>query len=99
MLVFPPTNVAERPQKSQGASTTATASLTGRSRCHPDVGRRVVVQALADRFVEAFAERLHADMRKEIWGYAPDEQASLSLECRLLLPSVTTKMKMCRLFC
>lgn len=33
-------------------------------------------QALADRFVEAFAEKLHADMRKEIWGYAPEEQAS-----------------------
>lgn len=30
-------------------------------------------QALADRFVEAFAERLHADIRKDIWGYAPEE--------------------------
>lgn len=33
-------------------------------------------QALADRLVEAFAERLHADMRKDVWGYAPDEKAS-----------------------
>lgn len=36
-------------------------------------------QALADRFVEAFAERLHADMRRQIWGYAPEEKASDSL--------------------
>lgn len=31
-------------------------------------------QALTDRFVEAFAEKLHEDIRKEIWGYAPDEK-------------------------
>lgn len=34
---------------------------------------KIMVQALADRFVEAFAERLHADIRKDIWGYAPEE--------------------------
>lgn len=36
----------------------------------------LIGQALTDRFVEAFAERLHADMRKDIWGYAADEKAS-----------------------
>ncbi|RRH87381.1 methionine synthase [Mesorhizobium tamadayense] len=33
----------------------------------------IMVKALADRFAEAFAERLHERVRKELWGYAPDE--------------------------
>ncbi len=33
----------------------------------------IMAKALADRFAEAFAEYLHALIRKEIWGYAPHE--------------------------
>ena len=33
----------------------------------------ILVKALADRFAEAFAERLHELVRTELWGYAPDE--------------------------
>ncbi|WP_299132383.1 methionine synthase [uncultured Amaricoccus sp.] len=33
----------------------------------------ILVKALADRFAEAFAERLHERVRREFWGYAPDE--------------------------
>ncbi|MGB3813025.1 MAG: methionine synthase [Shinella sp.] len=33
----------------------------------------ILVKALADRFAEAFAERMHEVVRKELWGYAPDE--------------------------
>ena len=33
----------------------------------------ILVKALADRLAEAFAERLHQRVRKEFWGYAPDE--------------------------
>lgn len=33
----------------------------------------ILVKALADRFAEAFAERMHEQVRKEFWGYAPDE--------------------------
>ncbi|WP_226621615.1 methionine synthase [Alloyangia pacifica] len=33
----------------------------------------ILVKALADRFAEAFAERMHEMVRKELWGYAPDE--------------------------
>ncbi len=33
----------------------------------------ILVKALADRFAEAFAECLHERVRKEFWGYAPDE--------------------------
>ncbi len=36
----------------------------------------IMVKALADRFAEAFAEYLHARVRREIWGYAPQEDLS-----------------------
>ncbi|MDD1498577.1 methionine synthase [Agrobacterium sp. CNPSo 3708] len=36
----------------------------------------ILVKALADRFAEAFAERMHERVRKEFWGYAPDERFS-----------------------
>ncbi|SDG90587.1 methionine synthase (B12-dependent) [Flavobacterium omnivorum] len=36
----------------------------------------IMVKALADRFAEAFAEYLHEKIRKEIWGYASDENIS-----------------------
>jgi 5-methyltetrahydrofolate--homocysteine methyltransferase len=32
-----------------------------------------LVKALADRLAEAFAEVLHAEVRKTYWGYAPEE--------------------------
>ncbi len=33
----------------------------------------ILVKALADRFAEAFAERLHEHVRRDLWAYAPDE--------------------------
>ncbi|HRO12241.1 MAG TPA: vitamin B12 dependent-methionine synthase activation domain-containing protein, partial [Amaricoccus sp.] len=33
----------------------------------------ILVKALADRFAEAFAELMHERVRREFWGYAPDE--------------------------
>ncbi|WP_404402531.1 methionine synthase [Pelagibacterium halotolerans] len=33
----------------------------------------ILVKALADRFAEALAERMHEKVRKELWGYAADE--------------------------
>lgn len=33
----------------------------------------ILVQSLGDRFAEAFAEHLHERIRKEYWGYQPDE--------------------------
>ncbi len=33
----------------------------------------ILVKALADRLAEAFAENLHWQVRREIWGYAPNE--------------------------
>ncbi|MFC3096260.1 methionine synthase [Alteraurantiacibacter palmitatis] len=36
----------------------------------------ILLKALADRFAEAFAERLHQYVRTQLWGYAPDEALS-----------------------
>jgi 5-methyltetrahydrofolate--homocysteine methyltransferase len=36
----------------------------------------IMCKALADRFAEAFAEYLHLKVRKEIWGYASEENLS-----------------------
>ncbi len=36
----------------------------------------IMVKALADRLAEAFAEHLHEKVRKELWGYAKDENLS-----------------------
>jgi 5-methyltetrahydrofolate--homocysteine methyltransferase len=35
----------------------------------------ILVKALADRFAEAFAERLHEVVRKELWGYSHETYA------------------------
>jgi 5-methyltetrahydrofolate--homocysteine methyltransferase len=37
----------------------------------------ITLKALADRLAEAFAEALHERVRRDLWGYAPDESLSL----------------------
>ncbi|MDP4289651.1 MAG: methionine synthase, partial [Bacteroidota bacterium] len=37
----------------------------------------IMLKILADRLAEAFAELLHDRVRREFWGYAPDEKFSL----------------------
>ena len=39
--------------------------------------RQLLLQTLADRLAEATAERLHQRVRREFWGYAPDEQLTM----------------------
>lgn len=34
---------------------------------------KILSQSLTDRLAEAFAERMHERVRREFWGYAPDE--------------------------
>ena len=36
----------------------------------------ILLKALADRLAEAFAEHLHERVRREFWGYQPDENLS-----------------------
>ena len=42
---------------------------------HDDYNK-IMLQALADRFVEAFAESLHLQVRKDFWGYDKNENLS-----------------------
>lgn len=47
------------------------ASYTG------DPYQHMLAQTLADRLAEATAEKLHEDVRKTIWGFAPEERLSV----------------------
>lgn len=42
-----------------------------------DAYRQMLAQTLADRLAEATAEKLHEDVRKHHWGYAPDENLTM----------------------
>lgn len=68
---------AQRPEDYMGAFAVSIAGI------EPHVKRfnealddynKILLQALADRLVEAFAEYLHLKVRREYWGYAKDEE-------------------------
>jgi len=42
-----------------------------------DPYQKMMVQLLADRLAEATAERMHEEIRKTYWGYAPDEDLTI----------------------
>lgn len=42
-----------------------------------DSYQKMLAQLLADRLAEAAAERMHEEVRKVYWGYAPDEHLSM----------------------
>jgi 5-methyltetrahydrofolate--homocysteine methyltransferase len=48
-------------------------AIADRYKADKDDYNAILLSALADRLAEAFAERLHQRVRKEFWGYAPDE--------------------------
>ncbi len=43
-----------------------------------DPYEKMMMQLLADRLAEATAERMHEEVRKTYWGYAPDESLSVA---------------------
>jgi 5-methyltetrahydrofolate--homocysteine methyltransferase len=49
--------------------------VAGFERDHDDYSA-ILAKSLADRLAEALAERLHERVRREFWGYAPDERLS-----------------------
>ena len=62
-----------------GFITTAGIGAEEVAKAYQDAGddyNSIMVKALADRLAEACAEWLHQQVRKEYWGYAPDEQLS-----------------------
>ncbi len=52
------------------------AELASAFEAERDDYRAIMAKALADRLAEAFAERVHEMVRRELWGYAPDESLS-----------------------
>jgi len=42
-----------------------------------DIDKAILLEAVADRLAEAFAELIHLKIRTTLWGYAPDEKLSL----------------------
>ncbi len=55
-----------------------TVSLTLEKDFDVDPYQKMMMQLLADRLAEATAERLHEEVRKQYWGYAPDEQLTIA---------------------
>ena len=49
-------------------------ALVAKYEAQNDDYSKIMSQALADRFVEAFAEYLHREIRINLWGYAKDEK-------------------------
>ncbi len=52
------------------------AELAAQYKAAGDDYNAILIQAVCDRLAEAFAEYLHAQVRKEYWGYAADENLS-----------------------
>ncbi len=57
--------------------------IAARFRADKDDYNAILLSALADRLAEAFAEDLHRRVRRELWGYAPDESLhQRAIDCR-----------------
>ncbi len=59
------------------AGVGAEARATAFEAAHDDYSA-IMLKALADRLAEAYAEHLHRRVRRELWGYAPDESLDLN---------------------
>ncbi|WP_294919916.1 vitamin B12 dependent-methionine synthase activation domain-containing protein [uncultured Prevotella sp.] len=59
-----------------GVFATSIDSAVEHDFCDDDF-QRMLAQTLADRLAEATAEVLHLQVRRSLWGYAPDEQLSI----------------------
>ena len=68
----PASRTTSAPSRSPPA--TASTSWSPRFEADHDDYSAILAKALADRLAEAFAERLHELVRRELWGYSPDER-------------------------
>jgi cobalamin-dependent methionine synthase I len=72
---FPPLNIS--PSSKIGIFATS-VDIGLETDFDADPYKKMMVQLLADRLAEAAAERMHEQVRKEYWGYAKDENLSIS---------------------
>ncbi|MEC9382416.1 MAG: methionine synthase [Pseudomonadota bacterium] len=49
------------------------SDLSNKFKNNGDDYNSIMTKAIADRLVEAFAEKMHEQVRKEFWGYSPNE--------------------------
>ena len=63
-------------QDKMGVFATSTSIDVAKTFPNDDYNK-MLLQTLADRLAEAGAERLHEEVRKTIWGYAPNEQLTI----------------------
>lgn len=64
------------PNDHMGAFAVGIFGAAERSKAYKEAGddyNAIMIEALADRLAEAFAEHLHRKVRRDIWGYVPDE--------------------------
>ena len=76
-FIAPKTNINEKSFRQIGLFAT---TVDSGMECDfdDDPYEKMMMQLLADRLAEATAERLHEQVRKHYWGYAADEQLSIS---------------------
>lgn len=55
----------------------ATVDISMEMEVHNDVYQKFMAQTLADRLAEATTEKMHEEVRRKYWGYAPDERLSV----------------------
>lgn len=60
-----------------GLFATTVDSLPAPNTAADDPYRALLLQTLSDRLAEAATERMHLYIRREAWGYAPDEHLSI----------------------
>lgn len=49
------------------------SELAAQFKAQGDDYNAILIQAVADRLAEAFAEYLHQQVRTQLWGYSPNE--------------------------
>ncbi|HET8572893.1 MAG TPA: methionine synthase [Edaphocola sp.] len=79
-FIAPPLPGKHQPRDYMGAFTVSVSGIEPHIKRYLedyDDYHKIMLQALSDRLVESFAEWLHHQVRKEYWGYAPDEDLSL----------------------
>lgn len=68
----------QKGQKDTVGAFATTVDTTLESDFRADDYLRMMAQTLADRLAEATAEKLHETVRRQLWGYAPDEALTMS---------------------
>ena len=60
--------------RSQSPPASASSRISKRFKAAHDDYNDILLKSLADRLAEASAEALHLRVRRELWGYAPEER-------------------------